>query len=239
MILFPGLFGSLSTQVLSVVTGGLVLHIDAGNPGSYSGSGTNWVDLSGQAHTSTLVNGVTYTSNNSGFLNFDGSDDYVDINAVTNVFSSDFTVEGWIAPDITTETYKLIFETNGYRQVTGGFAIYQYGTYFRTWKYSSGSYVEMLTTTTGSLENGVWKNFTLTRSGSALSFYLNSNLSTTYSPDTQNYYSDNTTQKYNFGGGRTDFFFDGKIQSLKIYNRALIQQEVTQNFNAIKNRFGL
>ena len=43
-------------------------------------------------------------------------------------------------------------------------------------------------------------------------------------------------------GGSTSFtnrWFDGKIALTKVYNRALSQQEITQNYNAAKTRFGL
>ena len=42
-------------------------------------------------------------------------------------------------------------------------------------------------------------------------------------------------------GGSTTLtrWFDGKISFVRIYNRELTQQEITQNFNAIKGRFGL
>ena len=62
-----------------IVTSGLVLHLDAGNPFSYpaTGVGTKWTDLSGNNNHGTLTNGVSYTDNNRGALVFDGVDDYV------------------------------------------------------------------------------------------------------------------------------------------------------------------
>ena len=61
----------------SIVTDGLVLCLDAGNPKSYPGSGTTWTDLSGNGNNGTLVNGVGYDSDNGGSLSFDGVNDYV------------------------------------------------------------------------------------------------------------------------------------------------------------------
>jgi hypothetical protein len=46
----------------SIVTDGLVLCLDAGNPKSYPGSGTTWTDLSGNGNNGTLVNGVGYSN---------------------------------------------------------------------------------------------------------------------------------------------------------------------------------
>jgi hypothetical protein len=60
----------------SIVTNGLVLCLDAGNPRSYPGSGTNWYDVSGINNTTTLVNSPVYNSANLGSIAFDGIDDY-------------------------------------------------------------------------------------------------------------------------------------------------------------------
>jgi hypothetical protein len=49
-----------------IVTNGLVLLLDAGNPASYPGSGTTWTDLSGFGNNGTLVNGVGYSGDNLG-----------------------------------------------------------------------------------------------------------------------------------------------------------------------------
>ena len=59
----------------SIVRGGLVLHLDAANKKSYPGSGTVWKDLSGNGNDGTLVNGVDYSSDNKGTMVFDGVDD--------------------------------------------------------------------------------------------------------------------------------------------------------------------
>jgi len=49
----------------------LVVYLDSGNPSSYSGSGSNWVDLSGENNNATLINSPTYSSSFEGILQFD------------------------------------------------------------------------------------------------------------------------------------------------------------------------
>jgi hypothetical protein len=34
-------------------------------------------------------------------------------------------------------------------------------------------------------------------------------------------------------------YWSGSVATTQIYNRALLQQEITQNYNALKSRFGL
>lgn len=43
----------------SLVTSGLVLCYDAGNPRSYPGSGTIWNDASGTGNPGSILNGPT------------------------------------------------------------------------------------------------------------------------------------------------------------------------------------
>lgn len=50
---------------------GLVLHLDAANPNSYSGSGTTWYDLTGNANFNILA--TAYQSANPKYMDFNGS----------------------------------------------------------------------------------------------------------------------------------------------------------------------
>ena len=50
----------------------LILHVDASSASSYSGSGNNWQDLSGQGNHMTL-NGATYTTTSGGEFTFAGT----------------------------------------------------------------------------------------------------------------------------------------------------------------------
>jgi|GEM_PF-179849 len=59
-----------STTTSSIVEEGLVLYLDAGNRGSYPGSGTTWTDLSASGNNGTLVNSPTYKNENGGGLEF-------------------------------------------------------------------------------------------------------------------------------------------------------------------------
>jgi prepilin-type N-terminal cleavage/methylation domain-containing protein len=47
--------GVLVINPLNIVKDGLVLHLDAGNPASYPGTGTTWFDLSGNNNNGTLI----------------------------------------------------------------------------------------------------------------------------------------------------------------------------------------
>ena len=53
-----------------IVTTGLILNLDAGNPSSYSGSGTTWTDLTGNGYNAELIGSPTFVSNgNKSYFN--------------------------------------------------------------------------------------------------------------------------------------------------------------------------
>jgi hypothetical protein len=80
--LFSTSIGSKGEVVKSIVTDGLICHLDAGNKNSYEGSGTTWTDLSGNGYNATLVNGVGF--NSIGYLTFNGVNNYVITASVSN-----------------------------------------------------------------------------------------------------------------------------------------------------------
>ena len=72
------LFGGQNNYVAPVgppalVTTGLVLNLDAGNASSYNGTGTTWTDLSGKGNNGTLINTITHSTTNPGYLIFNGN----------------------------------------------------------------------------------------------------------------------------------------------------------------------
>ena len=93
-----------------IVSSGLVMHLDAGNVASYSGSGTTWTDISGNGNHGTLINGVGFTSSNNGALVFDGTNDYVstpidaDLQAMPSTSWS-----GWFKRTGTSSNWQCIF----------------------------------------------------------------------------------------------------------------------------------
>lgn len=64
----------LTTQPsAAIVTNGLVLHLDAGNTASYPGSGTTWTDLSGSGYNFAVNASAYSTSGGIAHMNFEGS----------------------------------------------------------------------------------------------------------------------------------------------------------------------
>ncbi len=222
--------------VPSIVTDGLVLHLDAGDSASYPGSGTTWTDLSGNGNNGTLVNGVGYTSSNGGALTFDGSSDYVIINKtnISNFGLSPFTVEMWV-----------------YKNVNGQFALYDprpsgNGNYF-TILIDSDNLIKVIHTgairysSTQSTNLLSWYNIVISREGTGTNqtyLYINGNLDSIHT-DSINY----TDARLVIGAAAFSPLgaasLDGRISTVRTYNKALTASEITQNFDALKGRYGL
>ena len=80
-----------------LVTDGLVMNLDAGDPRSYPGSGATWTDLSGNGNNGTL-NGPTYSNADGGFLAFTRSSiSYVTSSSSTvrTIGLNPFSLEAW------------------------------------------------------------------------------------------------------------------------------------------------
>ena len=72
----------------SIVTSNLVLCFDPANPKSYSGSGNTIYNAASSSNNGAIENGALYTSQLSGYFNFDGSNDRI---SVTDASSINFT----------------------------------------------------------------------------------------------------------------------------------------------------
>jgi hypothetical protein len=83
----------------NIVTSGSVLMLDAGFVGSYPTTASTWYDISGNNNSGSLINGPTFNSN--GYIGFDGVDDYVNIpgNATNNFQpTNSFTINAIFKP---------------------------------------------------------------------------------------------------------------------------------------------
>jgi len=71
----------------------LLLSLDAGNPASYPGSGSTWTDTTG-GKTFALTGSPAYSSNNGGYLSFNGSSQYAYASTPLATLNT-WTLESW------------------------------------------------------------------------------------------------------------------------------------------------
>lgn len=218
-----------------IVTNGLVLCLDAGNSKSYPGSGNTWYDISGNIYTGTLTNGVVFDNGNGGNIVFDGINDYVTCGTIpftSNLFSLEL-IFSW--NDYNTSTIGFIIAgVNEQIEVhTGGGA----GTNgLRFIPYDAPTYG--LLDVPNVISNGINHVIFTAAYSSPSKAYKNGQLvGTSASTSTIGL---NANQTLNIGRrSNNTYFFDGKIYSIKIYNRVLENYEIVQNYNALKGRFNL
>lgn len=225
------------TNVVNLV-GGSILHLDAGNTSSYSGSGTSWNDVSGNGNSVTLpsVLASTFTSTNGGsFLFGKTSNHSIEDNSLTNFgFASNaITVEVWYKRVVTTD-YQFWFSDNT--------ANYRFGTN------SSGYYFWNMGSrndrqnNTFSLPAGVWKHIVFTggiESGSIITrLYVDGAF--VFSQN-EGYSTLRSMSGFLIGAGENNsvYLLKGNLAVVRVYQKALSAIEVSQNYNASKVKFGL
>lgn len=214
-------------------TNGLVLCLDAADKNSYPGTGTTWTDLSGNANNGTLTNGPTFNGSNGGCIVFDGVDDYINIlnNSSFNV-TDNISVEMWVRIE-TTQSNNLGFLI----KYANGYLFYIVGvnnTFAFDSRNGDGTYYR--TTGTTNIKDGVWKYLVGQKSGLSYKVYVNGVLEGSTTANSVGSIAGNVNLKLGTDDGT---YLNGRIATFKIYNRALSADEVLQNYNATKSRFGL
>ena len=224
-----------------IVTDGLVLALDAGNIKSYNAgvSTTTWTDLSGRGNTGTLTNGPTYSSANGGSIVFDGTDDRGTFTSpITS--SSPQTYEIWtnaIASASAADAYGYLLHNNNVASTIGSsyltIGIKPTQRYFGCF---NGALNTMDTGTIVSTSNIV--QIILSWDGSTQRLYVNGVLKDfeELSVTPQNF---STTTSFGDDKSTTYRMIQGNIYSIKVYSRALTASEVSQNFNALRGRYGI
>ena len=215
-----------------IVTDGLVLYLDAANPYSYVSGSTSWNDISRGGNNGTLVNGPTYSSANLGSIVFDGVDDYIQCTGSLTLTSATFVT--WIRRNGDQNQYDGILFSRG-TNTTGMnfFSSNQLGYVWNdvpaTYNWASGL----------TIPNSVWCMIAVSVTSTSATGYLCQTSGITTSTNTSNHASsvlDSINIARDSGASR---YFNGNIAISQLYNRALSAQEVLQNYNATKTRFGL
>jgi hypothetical protein len=235
--------------IIPIITTGLILNLDAGDPTSYPGSGTNWNDLGIYNNDATLVNGVSYSSiDGGGSMIFDGVNDYgtVSYNSNFDLSNTDYTLEGWFNSNSFSTLQSLISKDTYGQNFDWSLLIGSIGNVSNSTTltfYSNGTTTNV-TATVPTMSAGQWYHYVVTSISGVIRIYLNSILYKTQSMSTSNSSQVYVTLgRYSWNGptdsppGIPGGYINGKISILRVYRIGLTGTEVLQNYNAIKNRY--
>lgn len=241
-----GVMNILSAQPGQIITTGLQLRLEPQLSSSYPGSGTSCYDLSPNKYTTTLVNGVTYSTARAPSFGFNGATNYRYINTGQYLSSETFTLSSWFKSS-TTATYQMLFS----KEQVGG----------TPWNYrlflnqTSGSIQGDIAVTnlnynsiggSTNLCNGVWHNAVFVRSVAldTLYIYVDGALVNSQTDTTTGSMSNNQNvwiglSAYTGASPTGSYPMNGQIGQSLIYNIALTADQIQQNFNAMRGVYGV
>ena len=212
-----------------IVQDGLVLNLDAGVKDSYNG-GTTWRDLAG-SNNGTLTNGPTFSKDNGGVLEFDGTNQNVNCGTISSLHgSSGVSICAWVVRHTTGNYPKIVSQTHGgtfdtlfsnlntihFYTPAGLVSAYYGGFLLNKWHFTCFTY----------------------QAQDAVRIYADGQLmqeTTTTSTNTVTSNA-NITIANNSSMPRP---LDGAVSAVQLYSRALTAAEVLQNYNVTRHRFGV
>lgn len=223
-----------------ISTTNLVLHVDASDSNSYSGSGSVWTDLSGNGNNMT-INGATYTSDDGGAFSFDGSNDYAWTANSIVVGNTARTIQFWMkgnswsdhAPAAlgntrtANEMFVLAFDVGG-----TWLDVYGWTTTYDEYELDFGQ----------NTRDNTWHNYAVTwdaGSPGVLKMYVNGSLTDSVTRSAGEAY--NTTSGFTLGANDegADRVFPGTIGEAAVYNADIGATQILNNYNATRSRYGL
>lgn len=218
-----------------IVMDGLVLCLDAGNGRSYGGSGTTWSDLSTNSMSGEIVNSPTYNPNNLGYFQFI-TDDYIKIPNSTLLDTQTPSVEVWIKTNALSQS-GFWFEKG---IVNTQYSLFQEGGNIQ-WRHNIGGIKTMSTSTANYLNTSNWYQIVGTYVSGDRRLYINGVL---VKNDTQSGVIATNSGGMSIGAyggysGSRGYYYNGNLAICRVYNKVLTPDEIQQNFNALRGRFGL
>ena len=238
---FSGPLSKLFTSIKGFTLNGLILRYELKDTNSYSGSNNTIIDLV-SGSDATLINGPTFSSN--GYLNFDGVNDYLFTNTSLNSKLSPVntstvisffvwvypTDNGVIVNEQGSTTLDLSWFDSQLEIVSGSLK-------FRVWPGSD-------LTSTIPISFNKWYYLGLTYDGTTMKGWVNGQFVGSYNISRQTpynngsgkglYYALASSAGTNLGDGTNSKL---KLGAFHVYNTALNQQQVLNNYNSTKSDY--
>jgi hypothetical protein len=212
------------------------VQVETGIPSGFSKQQTRSntqaiLDITGN-NTVTAAS-LTYASNNT--FSFDGSSNYIDSGpiALTGTATQSITWACWVRPTTGTgDIINMVYPTAGWNMCP----IWASGQVFYAKVWSNPN---LTSGTTFTLNQYYYLVLVRNNATNTNSFYINGQL---VASNIGGYSSSGAANNHYFGRAgsqATNTFFNGQIPTAQIYTRALLADEIQQNFAAYRTRFGI
>jgi len=240
----------------NIVTDGLILCYDPANTKSFVSGSTSLYDLTTNKYDGLLVNGPTYSGVNYGTISMDASNDEIGFPDIGNITNG--TVSIWFRNNLnvtsaSTVSWLFWFGSGGtvsnmrvvFGDIGGGLSAELFTVYlpnFSTTSTIAGRWFASSLPISGSSIPSAWHNIVIARDSSGTRTYFDNTLLGV--PDFGQNINLETTSSIPFSvsgwnNNRIGYLGNGLVSHFTIYNRGITTQEVSRNYNALKNRFGL
>ena len=219
----------------NIVTDGLVLCLDAANPRSYPGSGSSWLDLSGNGNNGTIYNSLPFSTNNGGYFDFNNTsnDWYIQGTKSSPPVDSDATIEAFFYA-YTNQDSCLYNQGRSGTSFSHGIRIVSGGNSLR-FRNTNGDYSFSPNMT---YTSSAWNHIVYASTSTETLGYING----LYVGSTLNGVKANSFNQYVIGirafNSISEKFY-GRLAYIRIYHKQLSADEVRSNYLATKSRFGL
>ena len=232
-----------------IVNDGLILALDAANPKSYPGSGSEWYDISGNNFHMSLKNSPSFSSSGENkFFVLDGSTQYGSCDGTISG-SRPATVANLNLGGTNPKTIVCIANMTGTGSGAGGlFDLGDSGVTGRHFclRLSSATYVAFRAQFWGTPDydfayNGInaWTMFSQVYGADKIGKTYGNN-GTLLGQDSGAF--DLTTagsRPFEMGRFNVTSYIGARIAAYFVYNKALTVDEIQQNYSALRGRFGL
>ena len=228
-------FGSITTDIIK---NGLIFNIDAANRASYPKTGPTAHNTINAVNSGSFQDDTSFSTDQGGAFNFDGVDDYIQVDPPIPQATTAITVNVWFkgtgAPSNNDTAGGCLFVGNPGGN-HGPFLSYSWanqqvywGVYLnQTYNLSTGFNQNTIYNVCGTFKRPTLKTY---RNGVEVDSDTQ-NTDVTY----QNSTAGNRIGEWGYGAYQRNF--NGQIYLVQVYNRELSANEVLHNYNALKKRF--
>jgi hypothetical protein len=205
------------------VPDGLLFYYDLANVKTYSGTGSKLLDISGNRIDSDLINTPSFSTDNLGYMNTNGTNEYIQTPAIS-------------APT-RERTVNMIYRFN-----SGQGSLWR----VQDWRERIFSTIIVIIPDSGTyyyvnapVNDGNIHNICYSYSGTSLKTYRDGNLIESITMNSEMSAGSFNFRFGNLSSGSSNYYSNLDYYHISFYNRQLSDAEVKQNFDALRERYGL